>query len=282
MRVTSLIENSKLETEAGLVAEHGLSLHVQLGHLQILFDTGATGAFVDNARTLGIDLAEVDVAVLSHHHYDHGGGLARFLQLNETARVWLRAGQLTARYFRAMGVIRKPIGLDLEVLDQYADRLEYVSADVEVAPGVALLTRIGTRHPRPAGNRHLLVKRSGSLVSDPFDHELIMVLREPDGIVVFSGCSHSGILNMIEAAVERFPGEPIKAVFGGFHLIGNPVLGTMAHERSEVEALGRSILEMAPGTVFTGHCTGRKAFEVLREVMGPTLQPFPTGAAVEV
>jgi 7,8-dihydropterin-6-yl-methyl-4-(beta-D-ribofuranosyl)aminobenzene 5'-phosphate synthase len=108
-------------------------------------------------------------------------------------------------------------------------------------------------------------------------------VREPDGIVVFSGCSHSGILNMIEAAVEEYPDEPIKAVFGGFHLVGNPLLGTMALERAEVERLGRQILELVPhGRIFTGHCTGRRAFAVLREVMGPALQGFPTGATVEV
>lgn len=77
MRVTTLIENSTLAGREDLTAEFGLSLHIRRGDLQILFDTGASGAFADNAKRLDIDLAKVNVAVLSHHHYDHGGGLRR-------------------------------------------------------------------------------------------------------------------------------------------------------------------------------------------------------------
>ena len=110
----------------------------------------------------------------------------------------------------------------------------------------------------------------------------MLVVREDAGIVVFTGCSHHGILNMIEAARDRFPDLPVKAVFGGFHLIGVPFLDSMAAPREEVEAMGRKILELTAGPVFTGHCTGRRAFSVLAGVMGGALRPFATGFTVEV
>ena len=282
MRVTTLIENSTLAGREDLVAEFGLSLHIQCGDLHVLFDTGASGAFADNAERLGIDLEKVNVAVLSHHHFDHGGGLQRFLAINNRARVHLRASGWAPRYFRALVVVKRPIGLDASLFDRFAHRFELVTESMEVAPGVFLLTDIGSNYPRPEGNRHLFVDRGGSLELDPFEHELVLVVREEDGIVVFTGCSHHGILNMIEAARSRFPEVPVKAVFGGFHLIGVPFLDSMAAPREEVEGIGRTMLELTAGPIFTGHCTGRKAYGVLAGVMGSALRPFATGSSVEV
>jgi 7,8-dihydropterin-6-yl-methyl-4-(beta-D-ribofuranosyl)aminobenzene 5'-phosphate synthase len=259
-----------------------LSLHIRHGDLQILFDTGASGAFAENAERIGVDLREVDVAVLSHHHFDHGGGLQRFLAINDRARVWLRASGSTPRYFRALAVIKRPIGLDPVLFDRFPHRLDFVTESAEIAPGVHLLTRIGSRHARPKGNRHLFEQRGGKLIPDPFEHELVVVVREADEMVVFTGCSHHGILNMIDAARESFPGTPIKAVFGGFHLIGLPFYDSMSAPRAEVEEIGRKIVETTEGPVFSGHCTGHKAFGVLAGVMGDRLRPFPTGSIVDV
>ena len=282
MQVTALIENDRVEGRDDLVAEFGLSLLIRRDNLEILFDTGATGAFADNAERLGVDLGKVDLAVLSHQHFDHGGGLERFLTINQRARVHLRAAGWAPRFFRALVVVKRPIGLDGTLFDRFPHRFELVTESAEIAPGVFLITEIDSEHPRPDGNRYLFVERSGALEQDPFEHELLLVVQDHDGLVVFTGCSHHGILNMIGAARRWFPDQPIKAVFGGFHLIGLPVGNSMSAPRAEVEAIGRSILELTDGTVYTGHCTGRKAFAVLAGVMGDTLQPFPTGSSVEI
>ncbi len=281
MQITALIENDCLEGRDDLTAEFGLSLHVKTGGKQILFDTGTTGVFADNARALGIDLAKVDAAVVSHHHFDHGGGLGRFLEDNHQARVYLRETEQARRFFKALVVIKRPIGLDLDLLDQNQDRFEFVADETEITPGVFLITRIGRSHELPKGNRRLFVERDGSLVPDPFDHELLMVVHEDDGMVVFTGCSHSGVLNLIEAAADRFPETPIKAVIGGFHLIDSPIFNTMAGSRAEVQEIGRKILSFSPGRVFSAHCTGAKGFQALKGVMGDTLKPFRTGTVIE-
>ena len=96
-----------------------------------------------------------------------------------------------------------------------------------------------------------------------FDHELTMVLHDDDGMVVVTGCSHSGVLNMIDAALERFPDRRLRAVVGGFHLIGLPSADSMALSRAEVEDIGRELRALCDGPVFTGHCTGHTAFGVL-------------------
>ncbi len=282
MRVTSLIENSCLEEADSLVPEFGLSMHLEHEGSRVLFDMGSSHAFADNAAHLDVDIAAVDAAVISHQHFDHGGGLARFLEVNTRAQVYLREAPLADRRFKAFAVVDRPIGLDLELVERHRDRLEFVNGTREIAPGVFLLTAIGSTHRRPRGNRRLFVQRENGFVHDPFDHELLMVVRDGDGMVVFTGCSHSGVLNLIDAATAAFPETPVKAVFGGFHLIGLPFYDSMAASRREVEALGRRILERVSGPVFTGHCTGKKALPILERVMGNRLRKFPTGARTEV
>lgn len=282
MRVSILVENSGSEEHKDLSPEFGLALHIESNGQTILFDTGTSGVFADNAEKMGIDISTVDFAVLSHHHFDHGGGLERFLEVNDHAKVYLRTCPDRDHTFRAFGFLKRFIGIDVDLFERQADRFVMIDAPMEIAPDIFLLTDLAGRHPRPKGNDHLWVKHDDRLIHDPFDHELEMVIREEDGLTVFTGCSHSGILNMVDAAIARFPEEPVKAVFGGFHLIGNPLLKSMAGTRSEVEAIGREMLNRSIPTVFSGHCTGEKAFAVLKGVMGETLQAFQTGWNVEV
>lgn len=282
MKVTVLVENTRLEDRRDLSAEHGLSLHIQHNGKQILFDTGMTEAFSRNAERLGVDIQEVDMVVISHHHFDHGGGLAHFLETNAKAKVYLRRNEAGDCYLRAFGILNKHIGLDKRLFQKYADRFEFVDELTETSPDVFILTEIGKPYPQPKGNRYLFVKKENTRSLDSFEHELVMVMREGEGLVVFTGCSHRGILNMVDAASRQFEGLTIKAVFGGFHLIGLPILNLMAGSKREVEGIGREMLRYPIERAYTGHCTGAKAYRVLKGVMGDKLEYLPTGSSVEV
>jgi 7,8-dihydropterin-6-yl-methyl-4-(beta-D-ribofuranosyl)aminobenzene 5'-phosphate synthase len=283
MKVTVLVENTRLEHRSDLQAEHGLSLHIERQGQQILFDTGASEAFNRNAERLGVDLAAVDLAVISHHHYDHSGGLAQFLKTNSRAKVYLRSHDATDVYFRAFGgLLKRSIGLDRRLLQAYSDRFEFVDQPTEIAADLFILTEIGEPYPQPKGNRYLFVEKEGKHSADSFDHELVMVLRQEDGLVVFTGCSHRGILNMVDAVSRQFEGIPIKAVFGGFHLVSIPILNLMAGSKAEVEEIGREMLRYPIAMTYTGHCTGAKAYGVLKGVMGDKLSYVPTGSSIAV
>jgi 7,8-dihydropterin-6-yl-methyl-4-(beta-D-ribofuranosyl)aminobenzene 5'-phosphate synthase len=283
MKITALVENTRLEGREDLRPEHGLSLHVSLRNgRQILFDTGASEAFAQNAEKLGVDIRKVDWVVISHHHYDHGGGLPLFLKANPKAPVYLRRCEERDYYFSASGHTQRPIGLERSLFQQFADRFVFVDGFTEISPGIFLLTEIAKPHPLPKGNRYLFAEKGGRLELDDFDHELMMVIREEDGLVVFTGCSHSGILNMIETAARRFERERIKVLLGGFHLMGLPKQNTMAGSKEEVEDLGREIMKHTIDKLYTGHCTGMKAYGVLKGVLGEKLELFPTGCSIEV
>lgn len=282
MKIASLIENQPARDRSGLEAEFGLSLHVESRATRILFDTGASGAFVRNATRMGIDLAAVDLAVLSHHHFDHGGGLAAFIEENERAPVYLKRPALGDPCARLFGLITRQIGIDRELLSRHADRFVFVDRIAEVAPGVHLIPEIRRTHPRPEGNRHLYLRKPAGWEHDPFDHELILAVEEEDGIVVFTGCSHSGILNMIETVTDRFPGRPVKGVIGGFHLMGLPPFGLLGPSKRKIAGLGKAMLGSTGACYYTGHCTGRRAFGVLKRVMAERLAPIVTGTQLEL
>ena len=286
MRITTLIENHAAEAQAELAAEHGLSLHIEhsVEHdgQRILFDTGASGAIVPNAQRLDIDLGRVDFAVLSHHHYDHGGGLEAFFAVNDHAPVYLRPAPDGDPTFHALLVINRYIGLEEKLLDRHRDRFVFVEHFREVAPGVYLFAHIAHDYPQPKGNQYIYLKQAGGLVHDPFDHELVLAVRDPDGLVVFTGCAHSGARNMIRTVADKFPGDPIKAVVGGFHLIGLPLGKTMAGSRGEMLALAGEMDRLPVGRYWTGHCTGDKAFGVLKEVLDARLLGLRTGLTIDV
>ncbi len=270
MRIITLIENDLLDTCDDLVAEWGLSVHIRFGDHDILFDTGASGAFADNAEKLGVDLSAVQMAVLSHHHWDHGGGLGRFFSLNSSAKVYLAKRPDGECYSVKEGVEERYIGLDKTFFSDYSHRLVTVRETCEILPNVFLFPQIIFNHPRPAGNKTLYVKKDGQFVHDDFSHELLMVIREQDGVVIFTGCAHSGLLNMVDTVKQYFPDLPIKAVIGGLHLSFSGEPGSMGFDerKKEIEDIGRAMLVYPVGITYSGHCTGVVPFGILQSVMG--------------
>jgi 7,8-dihydropterin-6-yl-methyl-4-(beta-D-ribofuranosyl)aminobenzene 5'-phosphate synthase len=279
MKVTVLVENTA-SRDGRLAGEHGLSLHVVLGSQVLLHDAGASGLFADNAAALGIDLSRVDFAVLSHGHYDHGGGLARFLEANERAPVYLARSAMDPHY-AGLPLARREVGVKPDALERFRDRLRFVDDDAEVSAGVHLVTNIGRTHPWVAFNRSLGSRREGQVVADDLSHELAMVVELPDGIAVFTGCGHRGVLNMVDAARTRLPGRPIHAVIGGFHLGGVPKTRRYVEPDGSVRRVGEGLLERGVQMTWTGHCTGERAGQVLKDVMGDRMGFLRTGLVIE-
>lgn len=292
MKITTLVENScSIEN---LKPEFGLSMLVESGGSKLLIDMGSTSLFSENSKMLGESLADVDCAVISHAHYDHGGGLPGFCEINQTAKIYVGAGA-DGEYYGNVGARLTPllqplyplieknslfsryIGLDKAVLAREATRIVYVEDDLEILENVHLLSNIQVKYPLAEGNKFLLEKTSTGMEYDSFKHEVILVVRESDGLVLFTGCGHRNILNMIKAVLDNFPNEQIKAVVGGFHLALQPGKPRLAGSKEDIVALGKEMLELKIGKVITGHCTGGEACDVLQEVLGERFSSFSTG-----
>lgn len=254
MKVHCLIENSA--SGPGLEAEHGLSLLIESGGHRILFDAGASPAFAENAARMGIDLNTVDIAVLSHGHYDHGGGMLRFLELNSQSPIWA-SPHAVEPHFNAAG---KDIGLSPALTAH--ERFRFVPVAVfELVPGITLHTAGTVPQAYPSPPNGMSTLRGGIRVPDDFRHELYLLVEENGQRILFSGCSHRGILNI----VDHFRPD---ILVGGFHLMRTPL-----QELPHVD----DALAQFPTLFFTGHCTGDSAFNFLKERLGDRLSAFSSG-----
>ena len=128
MRFVTVMENTACRED--LCAGHGPSLYIETPKHKILFDMGPSAAFADNAAALGVDLAGVDVAFLSHGHSDHSGGLMAFLEKNDAAPVYLHKAAF-GRYWSNFGEAPRYIGLDPE-LSRYEHRFVKTEGVVQI------------------------------------------------------------------------------------------------------------------------------------------------------
>ena len=123
MTITVLVENTSAPARCrGSRASTGSRCTSSVAGLVLLHDAGASGLFADNAAALGIDLARVDLAVLSHGHYDHGGGLGRFFEVNDRAPVYMARTAIEPHY-AGLPFGRREVGIRADALDRHRDRL---------------------------------------------------------------------------------------------------------------------------------------------------------------
>ena len=186
MQITVLMENSTQNPT--LAAEHGLSLFIRHGGRSWLLDAGASGDFVKNADALGLPPEQVQAAILSHGHYDHGGGLAAFFARNHAAPVYAMraAGEC---YLSGDGPDRHPIGLPDTVLPRYAGRFVWLDGPLQPAPGVTLLPHTTPGLAAIGAARKLYRAGAGQIEPDDFRHELTAVFETDAGLVAVNSCS---------------------------------------------------------------------------------------------
>jgi len=279
MKITTLIENTIVDNIPGIKPEHGVALLIESGSHTFLADTGASSLLFRNAEVLKADMTKIDFAVISHGHFDHSGGIRLFLEMNPEAKVYLKEKAFDKYYINIFGFFKKYIGIDQALLRDYRESFIFTDEFSEIAENIFIIPDVLINHPKPRGNAKLCAVADKKLIPDDFSHELILVIKEEDGNVVFTGCSHNGILNMIETVEKYFPGETIKAVIGGFHL-HNPIKNTMAEKEESVKALGKQLAEKSNLLkVYTGHCTGIPAYSILKSQMGDKLEDFPAGSS---
>lgn len=302
MRIINLIENTSADN--GCACEHGLSFYIETAKHKLLVDTGATGAFLENAQKLSVDLSQVDTVILSHGHYDHGGGILAFAALNPNAKIYVRENAFGGFYHvhtqktvpedkevlavsgsvsEAMSVPQKRyIGLAPEIAG--LPQIVRVRGNLVIDDELLLFTNVSGNRAKPAGNAELMAERGGMLLQDDFSHEQYLVItdaasRENAGQatasggvysgrkVLVSGCAHNGILNILEEYGRVVGGEP-DMVISGFHMKKKH-----GYEAADFAVMEETALALAAmhTKFFTGHCTGEEPFAVMREIMGEQL-----------
>jgi 7,8-dihydropterin-6-yl-methyl-4-(beta-D-ribofuranosyl)aminobenzene 5'-phosphate synthase len=257
-------------------AAHGLSclLTAQRGTQRhtLLFDTGPEEyAFERNTSRLGCDLSATNAIVLSHGHWDHAGALLLALQMIRSRQ----SGETIPFYGHpemfATRAVRMPNG-ELRMMDNIPTpaQLQAHGADVILSKNtLSVLSNTflisgeiprRTEFERGYPGQVRLNQNNGQWEDDALlmDERWVGVNVKNKGLVIFSACSHAGIVNVLHHCRELFPSMPIYAVFGGFHLSGvNEAL---------IPQTVAGLREFSPKLIGAGHCTGWRAISALSRV----------------
>jgi 7,8-dihydropterin-6-yl-methyl-4-(beta-D-ribofuranosyl)aminobenzene 5'-phosphate synthase len=268
-------------------AAWGLSLHVSatLGEQRhnVIFDAGPEGwSFERNAQRLGVDLGAVEEVALSHGHWDHAGGLPAAVASVHRANggrpvpMHVNPGMFLKRAFRLPDERILPLGDVPSILE-----LERAGASVESDASSRLLASetfyLSGEIPRVTAYEKGLppqvkLEPDDTWSPDPLvlDERFLAVHLKGKGLVVFSSCSHAGIVNVLTHARQIFDPVPICAVFGGLHLSGTDNEKWIGDTVRDLAAFG--LKRMVPG-----HCTGWRAIHRLVEAFGDVVVPGAVG-----
>ena len=190
--------------------EHGLSFYIETDtNLRILFDTGPSDIFIRNAKTLGIDISRVDVIVLSHGHWDHGNGLS-FLK----DKTLVCHPDCFIKRFRKGEDSYIGLNASLDVIKMFYN-LILSKEPYQISNDVIFLGEIPRKNSFEAKNTPFcLESKEDDFVNDDSGLAIISKL----GLIVISGCAHSGICNTVEYAKKVSGVDKVHAIIGGFHL----------------------------------------------------------------
>ena len=269
-------QDKDLSGECLCCGAHGLSLLITATQDNItktvLFDAGPEGeVFKRNVNKLSADLNSVEHVILSHGHWDHAGGFLMALDLMQNpAVVHTNPGMFEYRAIQlANGQIcpfkQVPSVAELEAKGAtvvnanearlLADDMFYLSDEI---PRVTEYEKGFPEHVRQLP--------SGEWVPDPWilDERFLAVHVRNKGIIVFSACSHAGVVNVLKYAQQLFPKIPLYAVMGGFHLAGLSVEKIIPQTVKDMQTFGLT-------NIIPAHCTGWRAVNALANTFGDNI-----------
>ena len=268
MIVKTLIENTSKNKHFRF--EHGLSIYIEFLDKRILFDLGSSSLFVENANKLGIDLSKIDFVVISHGHYDHGGGLKAFLEINHTAKVFVNKYAYD-QYFSLHNEGMKYIGLDHSLKTN--SQITFVGNNYQVWDNVFLFSNVIGIQYFPLMNKSLYRLKNKKYILDDFIHEQNLLIKDQFETVLFIGCGHRGVVNIMEYVRTKYNLIPTH-VIGGFHM-SNRNLGIF-EEINTIQEVAK-FLKKSNSLFYTGHCTGNIPHQILKKRLGNKLQKMSAG-----
>lgn len=267
MKIITLIENT--EGSCGCASKHGLSFYIETNNHTLLMDTGPNSLLKENAETLGIDLKKVDTVILSHGHYDHGGGLPTFFSINKDAK-WYLPKLSVGEYYSIHNGEKHYIGLPkLEPTMPIIWTEETYSIDKELE----LFSNISLHYPLFSTNLDLKEKTDSGFIQDTFSHEQCLVIHENGKDILFSGCAHHGMDNILERYHHLYHKDP-HIVISGLHTMKPD--GYTDLDKLEIQELAKR-LQSTSIQFYTCHCTGIEPYQWMKEIMNDQIEYLHCG-----
>jgi 7,8-dihydropterin-6-yl-methyl-4-(beta-D-ribofuranosyl)aminobenzene 5'-phosphate synthase len=244
---------------AGTKQDWGFAALVEVNGKRILFDTGDNPeVFAQNVKAKGVDLTQLDFVVMSHRHSDHMGGLTHLLAVNPKVKIYapkepfgVYGSSLPSSFYRKA----ETLPADMRYYDGAPPQVmvfgtawpggnfELIDKTTEVAPGLWLIALVSD----VPGTKEL--------------KELSLAVNTPEGLVIIVGCSHPGILNIVEAATAASGNRRVHFIAGGLHLV-------VAQDDAIAKVTSALRDSWKVAYIAPGHCTGEPTFVALREAFG--------------
>ena len=275
MKITATVicENCVFN-QPGAIAEHGLSIYMETDCGRYLLDTGQGKAVINNALVLGLDLRAIKGIIMSHHHWDHTGGLGPILDLKGAVDIYAHPDFFKESYNIGEGKVRY-IGVPYPrpLLEGKGAAFKFSNEFRQIEPGMWLTGEVPRRTDYERGDKNQVVKSNGGYLKDDILDDQSVVIETEKGLFIILGCCHSGIINTLSYIVEKMGQCHIYAVFGGTHL------GPVSDEQREksIDALKAFDIEH----IGVSHCTGLKTATRLAGEFGDRFFFCNVGTVVE-
>lgn len=270
LRIVTLVEDNQKDPNLG--SEHGVSFYIETDKHKLLFDVGQTELFLLNSIKMGINLADVDTVVISHGHYDHGGGLEHLLTINNHAKIYIQKSAFAEIYSMRKNDEYTYIGLNKKINHS---RFILLEGDFIIDDELMIFNQIDEHNFYPSSNQTLYKKVDGKMIPDNFNHEQNLLINYNHNFFLFAGCAHKGIVNIVNQAEKLIGDQKLSMVFGGFHLKSR----YQEYEESEknVIKIAKELNGKEIKKYYTGHCTGSKAFAIMKDILNEKLSSFYPG-----
>lgn len=251
VKIQILVENSVPLSD--LAGEHGFAALIDVDNTKILFDVGNKGTIFENSRLLGVDLKEIDSIILSHGHYDHTGALLAVLKNTGAKKVYAHSNLFAHRLVIVddQVVARPGTHFTLKQLREAGGQVLFTDYFTEIYPRVFISGEVPrlNEFEDVGGKGSFKVEENSELFDDTIPDDIALIIDHPDGLIILSGCAHSGILNIIDYAVNKTGRNKVLAFIGGTHLL----------DASE-DRLNKTVFALKEGykvdKLVVCHCTG--------------------------
>jgi len=275
--LTVIVDNCvPINADAPFLGEHGLSMLLETGGSRILIDAGQSSAVVHNLGLLSIAPSSLDMIAISHGHYDHTGGLYPLLShANKQIPVYIHEDAFKPR-FSVRNDSRRFVGIPYQ-----KEQLSTLGADwhmthgpLEIQPNLWLSGTVPRGTPYETGDAHLVApeKSSACDCQDALTDDMALFFKSEKGLVVISGCTHSGLVNMVEYGLAVTGAVRLHGWIGGTHL------GPVSRQQQDLTIARLQAFD--PEFVAANHCTGFQMMSRLQQTFGERFIPAFVGSVI--